>query len=50
MFLKARYWSYLDPDASVHTLPTYIPKIHSNNILPATPRFSGWSLPWRCNV
>jgi len=32
---------------SVHTLPNYFFKIHSNIILPFTPRSSEWSLPFR---
>jgi hypothetical protein len=30
----------------VHTLPIYLCKIHSNIILPSTPRSSEWSLPF----
>jgi hypothetical protein len=29
----------------VHTFPVYYPNIHSNIILPPTPRYSEWSLP-----
>jgi len=32
---------------SVHTIPTYSPNIHSNIILPSTPRSSKWSLSCR---
>jgi len=30
----------------VHTFPSYFLKIYSNTILPSTPRFSEWSLPF----
>jgi len=30
----------------VHTFPIYFPKIHSNTILPSSPRSSEWSLPF----
>jgi hypothetical protein len=36
--------SQMHPD---HTFPSYFPKIHSNIILPSTPRFSKWSLAFR---
>jgi hypothetical protein len=32
---------------TVHTFPTYFPKMHSNIIFPPTPRSSEWSLPFR---
>jgi hypothetical protein len=31
----------------VHTFPPYFLKIHSNIILPSTPRSPEWSLPFR---
>jgi len=38
---------YPDPDASSPHFPSYFPKIHSNIILPSTPRFSESSFPFR---
>jgi len=39
--------SYPEPYASSSHPPTLIPKIHSNVILPLTPKSSEWSLPFR---
>jgi hypothetical protein len=38
---------YLGQMHPVHNFSLYFPKIHSNIILPCTPRSSGWSLPFR---
>jgi len=42
--------SVLSHTHAVHTLPPYIPKIHSNIILPSTPTSSECSLPFRFHV
>jgi hypothetical protein len=38
---------YLDPDEFNSHPPTYFPMIHFNIILPSTPGYSEWSLPFR---
>jgi hypothetical protein len=48
VFTAARHWALvLSQMNPVHTFPPYSSKIHSNIILPSTPRSSEWSLPFR---
>jgi hypothetical protein len=48
VFTTACHWSLiLNQTNRVHTFSSYFPKIHSNIILPSTPRSSAWSPPFR---
>jgi hypothetical protein len=44
VFTRACHRSHINP---AHNFPPYIPTFHFNIILPSTPRYSYWSLPFR---